>query len=87
MLNHDLLSSASLFLAQSDTIRSEEITWLERQSRNDPILGSVKATPTNGCNNQVITTGNLNNTLFTQSIRKLKARRLRGIVGYGNKDV
>ena len=37
MLHHYLLSSASLFLAQSDTIRSEEITWLERQSRNDPI--------------------------------------------------
>jgi len=60
MLNHDLLSSASLFLAQSDTIRSEEITWLERQPTNDsrnPILGSVKAIPTNGCNNQVIATG------------------------------
>ena len=60
MFHHDLPSSASLFLAQSDTIRSEEIIWLERQPRNDsrnPILCSVRATPTNGCNNQVITTG------------------------------
>jgi len=56
----DLLSSASLFLAQSATIRSEEIIWLERQPRNDsrnPMKSSVKAIPTNGCNNQVITTG------------------------------
>ncbi|XP_020631612.1 uncharacterized protein LOC110068563 [Orbicella faveolata] len=45
--------------APSDTIRSEEIIWLERQPRKDsrnPILGSVEAAAINGCNNQVITT-------------------------------
>ena len=52
--------SLSLFPAPSDTIRSEEIIWLERQPRKDsrnPILGSVEAAAINGCNNQVITTG------------------------------
>jgi len=73
MLHHDLLSSTSLFLAQSDTILSEEITWLERQPRNDSrnlILGSVRATPTNGCNNQVITTGSCECSDATDNISR-----------------
>ena len=52
--------SLSLFPAPSDTIRSEEIIWLERQPRNDsrnPILGSVEVAATNACNNEVITAG------------------------------
>lgn len=45
--------------APSDTIRSEEIIWLERQPRKDsrnPILGSAEMAATNACNNEVFIT-------------------------------
>ena len=50
----------SLFPAPSDTIRSEEIIWLERQPREDsrnPTLGSTEAAAISAYNNQGITTG------------------------------